>query len=343
MNLIKDIISTPNNHISLSSIKELQDDLDLRLVSRVLTLYYFDNLTQAEIGRQLNLSTSKVNRLLKFARQNGLVEIKINIPPYNTIFELEKELESITNIQKVIIAPAPSDDPQQLKQLVGKMAAQYISESITNDDVVSIGGGSTIYAILQEMEPQAPRNIKVVPALGGVQGRHETDVNNLADEFAKKFSGYAFQLHAPAFADSPAERDALLQVRQIQEVLELARHSNKAIIGIGTINEPESSFFRFTSLTPETLQAIQTNNGGVGEILAHIYNAEGKPCAPEYGQRVVGLNLTELKQIPQKIGIAATEAKALPIAAALKGGYIDILITDERAAGKVLQILSQKQ
>jgi predicted DNA-binding protein (UPF0251 family) len=70
MNLIRDIISDSHYQIPLSSPKELQDDLDLRLVSRVLTLYYFDNLTQAEIGRQLNLSTSKVNRLLKFARQN---------------------------------------------------------------------------------------------------------------------------------------------------------------------------------------------------------------------------------------------------------------------------------
>jgi DNA-binding transcriptional regulator LsrR (DeoR family) len=51
------------------------------LISRVLNLYYVDELTQAEVGRRLGLSTAKVNRLLQQARQQGMVEIIIH-PPY---------------------------------------------------------------------------------------------------------------------------------------------------------------------------------------------------------------------------------------------------------------------
>ncbi len=48
-----------------------------RLVHAVLTMYYVQDLTQAEIAQRLGLSTPKVNRMLKQARQQRLVDITI--------------------------------------------------------------------------------------------------------------------------------------------------------------------------------------------------------------------------------------------------------------------------
>lgn len=51
---------------------------DLELMFKVATLYYEKKLTQESIGRKLNISKYKVNRVLKRALIQGVVQIKIN-------------------------------------------------------------------------------------------------------------------------------------------------------------------------------------------------------------------------------------------------------------------------
>jgi DNA-binding transcriptional regulator LsrR (DeoR family) len=53
------------------------------------------------------------------------------------------------------------------------------------------------------------------------------------------------------------------------------------------------------------------------------------------------LTLAELKNIPYRIGVAATTAKALPLFGALRGGYLHALITDETAARGILNLFEQ--
>jgi DNA-binding transcriptional regulator LsrR (DeoR family) len=89
------------------------------------------------------------------------------------------------------------------------------------------------------------------------------------------------------------------------------------------------------------MRHIASDCGGVGDINAFIFDAEGKPCAQEYANRVLGLSLAEIKSIPYRIGVAATAAKALPLYGALRGGYLQALITDETAARGILGLFEQ--
>jgi DNA-binding transcriptional regulator LsrR (DeoR family) len=90
------------------------------------------------------------------------------------------------------------------------------------------------------------------------------------------------------------------------------------------------------------LKRIADGCGGVGEIAAHVYTIEGQPCGQEYADRVIGLTLAEIHNIPFRIGVAATAAKALPIYGALRGGYLHALITDEAAACGILELFDQE-
>ena len=98
---------------------------------------------------------------------------------------------------------------------------------------------------------------------------------------------------------------------------------------------------QFTALSAEDLYHIANGCGGVGEIAAHVYDIEGRPCAKEYADRVIGLTLPEIHQIPYRIGVAASAAKAVPIFGALRGGYLHALITDEPAARSVLKLFDE--
>lgn len=311
---------------------------DARLISRILSLYYLENLTQAQIGKQLHLSTAKVNRLIKSARAQGLVEINIKIP-FQKIFDLECRIEEKTGVEKAIVVPIFSDIPQTVLQAVGEAAASFLLSRLQDGDTLCIGGGQSLNALVQALTPSHPYAVRVVPSIGGVQGRNETDVNNIADQLAKKLGGQSFQIHAPAFADSPQERDTLINLRQVKEVLDMARAATIGLVGVGNIDPDTSSFFRFTSLPPQELKKISFQEQGVGEILAQVYDQQGHPCAAEYAERVIGITLDELRRIPLTIGIAALSHKAAPLAGALRAHLLKAVVMDEGTARAVLELL----
>ena len=313
-----------------------QDFEFARLISSVLTLYYFEELSQYQIAEQLGLSTTKVNRLLKQAKQQGMVEIVLRTP-FQTIFNLEQQFQKVTGIKKAIIVPGLAESPEATYQQIGRAAANYLLEQIRDGDTICLGGGNGVRSVVQNVgEPGNAANLRVVPALGGVQGRYETDVNNLAAELAQRIGAQSYALHAPAITDSAEERENLVQLRQVKEVLDIARNAQIAIFGIGAIRPETASFFQFTSLRNDEAKQLISEEQNSGEILAHILDSSGQLSNPAYEQRVVGLGLQELDAIPLSIGIATSEQKVMPVIASIRGGHVKVLVTDEKTARAVL-------
>jgi DNA-binding transcriptional regulator LsrR (DeoR family) len=308
---------------------------NVRLMSGILALYYQEGKSQKEIASDLGLSVAKVNRLLKQAREQGWVEINLHVP-FQNMFELESKIQAITDIPEAVVVPCLSEDAEVALQHVGSVAANYLLQHLRDGDTICISGGKALYAIVEALHTKRRYDIQVVPATGGVQGRHYTDVNYLAAQLADRLGGRAFQLHAPIFVDTRQERETLMALRQVSEILDLARQAQIALVGVGSIIPASPSYFDLTSLDVDDRRRIVEEESGSGEVLAHIYDAQGQPCALQYNQRVIGLGLTELRSIPLSIGVAASEQKILPICGALRGGYLKTIIMDEVAARGVL-------
>lgn len=320
---------------------EFQMNFDnARLISRVLSLYYLENLSQGEIGRILNLSTPKVNRLLKYARSQGMVEVKIH-PPYQQLFNLEHQLEEVTDVHQAIVVPHLADSPESTLQWVGKAAADFLLTKLQDGDTICMSGGRALSTMVQAINPNRKYKVLVVPALGGVQGQHFTDVNNLAAELAERLGGDSMQLHAPAFAENVREQKTLCNSRHVKEVLDHARSARIIIAGIGSLVPKSSSYFLFNSLNPSEIDEILHSCHGVGEILSQIFDQNGNLCAMDYANRVVGINLEEFSKIPLRIGVAANTEKTAAIGAALNGKFINTIVTDEITANEVIRYLHQ--
>jgi DNA-binding transcriptional regulator LsrR (DeoR family) len=315
----------------------VDEHLNARLISRVISMYYLENQSQAEIGRQLGLSTTKVNRLLKQSRQQGLVEIRLNIPSQH-LYTLERQIEKTYGLKEAIVVPQLSQDESTALPRVGEAAARHLLEHLKDGDTICMGGGHALFELVQAVYTERSYAVKVVPAIGGVQGTHYTDVNYLAAELARRLGGSAYQLHAPAFVDTPQEIEAIFSLRHVKEILDMARGAQIALVGIGSLIPETSSYFRFTSLPSDVVKQIATQEGGCGEILARIYDRNGVPKAAEYAQRVVGLDLTELDAIPLTVGVAVSAQKIPSIIGALCGKLINTLITDEPTG---LEIMGQ--
>lgn len=312
----------------------------IRIINTILTLYYVEGLTQAEIAQRLGLSTAKVNRLLVQAREQGYVNITIRTP-FQSLFELEDRLKAVFGLKDAIVIPSVPESSSSSLHALGTAAADYLLAHLRDSDVLAITPGTTVQAVVQSIETTRPYKIEVVPVLGAIQGPIESDMNYLAMNLGDRLGAKAYQLHAPAFVDTPEHGDALRSMGPVKEILDIARRATIALVGIGTVDAEVSRFVQFTALSAEDLKRIAEVCGGVGEIGAYVYDVEGKPCAKAFADRVIGLTLAEIQKIPFRIGVAATAAKALPIYGALRGGYIHTLITDEAAANGILGLFEQ--
>ena len=312
----------------------------IRLINAILTLYYREEMTQADIAQRLGLSTAKVNRLLQQAREQGYVNITIRTP-FQQLFDLEARLKAVFGLQDAIVIPAVAESSSSPLNGFGAVAADFLLAHLRDGDVLAITPGTTVQAVAQALEATRPYQVVVVPVLGAIQGPIESDMNYLATNMAERLGGKAYQLHAPAFVDTREHCEVLRSMGPVKEILDIARRASIALLGVGTVDAEASRFVQFTALSAEDLRHIACDYGGVGEITAQVYNIEGQPCGKEYADRVIGLTLAEIRQIPFRIGVAATAAKALPIYGALRGGYLHALITDEAAAHGVLGLFDE--
>jgi DNA-binding transcriptional regulator LsrR (DeoR family) len=166
-------------------------------------------------------------------------------------------------------------------------------------------------------------------------------MNYLSLIMGDRLGAKSHKLHAPAFVESREQCEMLQSIEPVKKILDIGRRANIALLGIGTLDPVNSRFIQFTALSPEDMKEIVNGCGGVGEIGAFVYNRDGQPCGKPFADRVIGLNLDEIRKIPLRIGVAASAEKALPIYGALRGGFLHVLITDESAAQGVLELFAK--
>src|SRR5690242_21810553 len=77
-------------------------DQGTRLLVKIAQLYHLQGLNQDQIGRQVGVSRSKVSRMLKEARERGLVEISVHYPARFSL-DLERQLEAELGLREVVV------------------------------------------------------------------------------------------------------------------------------------------------------------------------------------------------------------------------------------------------
>ncbi|UXT99684.1 sugar-binding transcriptional regulator [Agrobacterium tumefaciens] len=314
---------------------DIKDDFDQqRQMYSVLVLHFIEGVKQSEIAERLNLSHTKVNRMIAAGRKAGMVKITI-ASPYQRLVDLESEITRRFGLRQSVVTPTVSDNPETALQMVGRVAANHLLETIRDGDVIAITGGKAVSAVVDNLQAERRFDVRVVPLTGGVQGKHYTDVNHLATQLAEKLGGSASLVHAPLFAEDEEQRDLLMNVASIREVFDLARQAQVALVGIGSVEAPGSGYY---DLLPDAARGGQAlvDAGIAGEFLAHLTMADGRLARIDLNSRVVALDPGQLARCPNIIGVAAGAIKAGPVAATLAGRYLTSLVVDEAIAGYLL-------
>lgn len=307
-----------------------------RQMHQALVLHFVEGQTQADIAKLLGLSHATVNRLIKRGRALGLVEIRVHSPIQHLV-GIEAQLVAIGGISRAVVAPTVSDNVETTLLAVGALGANLLLEDLADGDRLCISGGKGISAIVAGLAPSRRYDIEVVPATGLVQGKHYTDVNHVATMLADKLGGRSYQMHAPLFADSPEEREMVMNMRSVADVFRRARESSIAIVGIGSILSDDSSYYDLHPTSSADRRAIE-QSGATGELLAHLIDGDGGVADYSPNRSLVALTLDELSAIPRTIGIASGPNKVAPVLAAMRGNYLDTLVTDEATARQIINL-----
>jgi DNA-binding transcriptional regulator LsrR (DeoR family) len=308
-----------------------RDEFDQqRQMYSVLVLHFIEGVKQSEIAEKLNLSHTKVNRMIAAGRKAGMVKISIS-SPFQRLVDMENDVARRFGLKQSVVTPTVSDNPETTLQMVGRVAANHLLETLRDGDIIAITGGKAVSAVVENLEAERRFDVRVVPLTGGVQGKHYTDVNHLATQLADKLGGTAQLVHAPLFAEDEQQRDLLMNVASIREVFDLARQATVALVGIGSVQAPGSGYY---DLLPDPARGGQAlvDAGIAGEFLAHLIKADGSLAEMDLNSRVVALDPADLANCPTIIGVAAGSLKAGPVAAALAGRFLTSLVVDEEIA-----------
>lgn len=307
-----------------------------RLIAKVLTLHFQEGTLQAEIAKNMNLSTAKVNRLIKQGRELGMIEFTIR-SPYQRLFDLETKLKAKWDLKDCLVVDAVTGNNDTTLEQVGRAAAAYVNDTVTDNSIVGISGGKAVSAVAENISATKSASCKVVPLTGGVQGQHFTDVNHIATLFASQLGASANLIHAPLHANSMAERDLLLSVHSVAEHMKLARQADIAVLGVGSVKDESSTYYQAYPLSNEGKLSLY-EDGVRAEFLGHLLDGNGALCDNEHNSRLVSLPLSEATKIPTKIGVASGQDKVEPVRAALCGGFIDVLVVDDHTASEILSV-----
>ncbi|MGA0617099.1 sugar-binding transcriptional regulator [Paracoccus sp. KR1-242] len=305
-----------------------------RQIQTVLVMHFIEGMKQSTISERLNLSTSKVNRLIAQGRKLGMVQIEIS-SPWQRLTDLERRLVAASRLRSAVVTPTLSDKPDTQLGQVGGAAANLLVETLRDGDVVAITGGKAISAVVEKLSPERSLDVTVVPLTGGVQGKYYTDVNHLVSRMAERLGGRAMLVHAPLLAENREQREMLCAMHPVREVFELARRANVVLTGIGSIAPRGSSYYDLAPLSEADGKALV--NLGVGaEFMAYLIGQNGRVADYALNSRLVAVHPSELASCRQVIGVASGAQKVDPIRAVLRGGFLNTLVTDERTVEAVV-------
>ncbi|MHB1628741.1 MAG: sugar-binding transcriptional regulator [Bacilli bacterium] len=307
------------------------------LMVRVAWEYFMNQTNQATIAAHFNLSRPTVSRLIKRAKELGIVQISIH-SDFAPCLELEEALIEVYRLKAATVVPQTFSS-RDIREALGEAAANYVFTNRKRFRKVAVGWGRTISQIADYLSRMAFSHgtvEEVIEMVGNFMSSSEQlQALRLVVNLAHAFGASASVLSAPALATDKEARDTLMAHKQIEEVLAKARNADLAIASLGTA-DGESTLYRIGLLTDMDLQSIQ-ERGAVGEILGRYFDESGHPVKTELDDRLIGLSLAELSEVPHVMIVAGGEEKIRSILAALRGGLIDHLVTDEGTSRAILQ------
>lgn len=306
----------------------------IRQMVKICQLYYQEGYNQQQLANKFGISRTQISRMLSAAKDEGIVEIKINNPFSKESFIERKLIEKFALPAAVIVDTTNLTKNQSLDSLA-RAGAQYLESVIKKDDVVGVMAGKLIRQVVQRTHESKEKDVHIVPLVGGlgIQGAN-WHANSNVIQLSENTGHDYYVLNAPAIVNSLEMKSQLIEEDSIKKVLSQFDKLQIALVGIGEITE-EATFFKTINLNREEFKKIK-DAGAVCSIGKTFLNANGVEVAKEISNRMLAISSGDLKKTPLVIAIAAGDHKVDALVASLVGKWIDVLVTDVQTGRQII-------
>lgn len=299
----------------------------LRLMAQVARLYHVRNLRQREIAERLNMSQARVSRLLAMAQDEGIIRTAV-IVPEGMHPDLETAIEVGYGVTEVHVVEATAEESIPVE--LGMVAAQYFSDNPVEGTMIGFTSWSTTLRVMaRELEPNRAGGQRFVVEMLGDLGSPELqhDAARATQRLANALGAEPVFLRTPGVVTDPARQRAVLADPYVARTLDLLGYLDVAFVGVGPADVHGALREGDNFFSADQLRAAR-QAGAIGQLLQRFVDAKGCPVPTPLDDLVVGITLGQLRAAGRRIVVAGGRSKQAAIAACLRGGWVDLLITD---------------
>jgi DNA-binding transcriptional regulator LsrR (DeoR family) len=308
----------------------------LRMLARVARMYHERGMRQSEIATELHISQPRVSRLLKQATEMGIVRTMVVLPT-GVHTDLEDEVAAHYGLRDVVVVDSGGAADYVIPAL-GAAAAAYLETTLIGDEVVGISSWSaSLLAAVEAMQRSGRRVAREIVQLVGGHGDPavQMQATRMAGLLAELTGADPVFLPAPAFLGTAAARKVIVNDRTVAEAMSAFDRLTVSLVGIGSL-EPSPLLRQSGNAVGEEEQAELRAVGAVGDVCLRFFDEDGTLVRSSLDTRVVGITPQQLRRTERRIAVAGGERKLAAIRAALRGRWINILITDLMVAERLL-------
>lgn len=296
-------------------------------------LYYVAGRTQDEIAVIMGISRQSAQRLISLSVAEKLIKVRLD-HPIAACMELARELTERFGLKRVEIVPTdPGADG--LPVGVAEAGAAELERWLKQPEpqIIAMGTGRTLRAVIDQLPPMECPQHKIVSLTGNISPDGSAAYFNVIFSMADAVKAPHFPMPLPVIVSSREERYLMHRQPLMETAIGLAERSNVTFIGIGEM-ALKAPLVLDGFLRPDEMEDI-LKAGAAGEICGWIFGADGKLLDHPVNRRVASLPIPS-RENSTVIGLARGVRKHAAIKAAVLGGHINGLITDEAAAKMLL-------
>ncbi|MFZ5969679.1 MAG: sugar-binding transcriptional regulator [Bacillota bacterium] len=311
-----------------------------QLLVEVSVMYYLEGKTQNQIAKELYLSRPKVSRLLKRARELQVVDININYD-CDALEVLRNDIKKKFNVENIVIVKTLSNYEETLRE-IGKAGAKLLIQEIKEGMTIGISWGQSVRNTVSQLQEKEIKDVKIVELFGAISyDMNDADMLSIGRTLSSKIGGRLYPLPAPIYIGDKATRDALISNPIIKNALNMIENCDLILTGLGVVDENMPQTLWDVYVENDAKDRIK-KNGGVGFLLAHFFDENGEFLDIDINKNIIGIETESIKK-NKIILVAGGKKKSKAILAALRGGYINTLVSDESTLKHILELANKRK
>lgn len=303
---------------------------------KVARMYHERGVRQPEIAAHLRMSQPRVSRLLKEAVDRGVVRTVV-VSPEGVHAELEDALVTRYGLRDAVVVEVEGAGVDVIPALAAATAT-YLDATLKGGDVIGVSSWSaTLLEAAKVMRAKTSSVAQEVVQIVGGSGSPEVQLHatRLTSRLAELTGARPVFAPSAALVGSPQLRDLLSREPAMAETMKAWSRLTLALLGIGTLEPSPLLRLSGNAITPQDQRRLKAM-GAVGDVCARYFDAMGEPVAAPFNDRLIGIDLAQLSKVERRIGVAGGLNKVAAIRGAVRGGWVNILITDVEVARDLL-------